>query len=145
MNNNKSSIFDINATLLSAFIWIVAIMMFFSARSIPSIIIVFLILKFERRSQLVRNHAGQALIAAIVTMFLSFALNFITTFIVVMLSWIPVLNVTSIALSQIVRFALQLVVLAYLSLGLLKAVQSKRLSLPIIGQWGDQLSDSIRP
>ena len=145
MNNNKSSIFDINASLLSAFIWIVAIIMFFSARSIPTILIAFLILKFERKSRLVQNHAGQALIAAIATMILSFALNFITTFIVVLLAWIPILNVTSIALSQIVSLALQLMVLAYLSLGLLKAVQNKRLSLPIIGRWGDQLTDSIRP
>ena len=145
MNNKKSSIFNIDASLFSAFIWIVSMLMFNSAKSIPTMIITFLILKFERNSQLVRNHAGQALIASIATMIVSFAFNFITTFFVILLAWIPIIGATTYALTSIVRLALQLLVLAYLALGLLKAIQSKRLSLPIIGHWGDQLTDSIHP
>lgn len=145
MNNRKSSIFNLNESLVVALIWVVSSVMSFSAESFPTVIAVFLILKFERKSHLVRNHAGQAMIASIVAMFLSFGLNFITSFFVILLSWIPVLNTTTLALSQIVRLALNILILAYLLIGLLKAVQMKRLSLPVIGKLGDQLSDSIRP
>lgn len=145
MNNRKSSIFNLNESLVVALIWVVSNVMSFSAESFPTVIAVFLILKFERKSPLVRNHAGQAMIASIVAMLLSFGLNFITSFFVILLSWIPVLNATTLALSQIVRLALNILILAYLLIGLLKAVQMKRLSLPVIGKLGDQLSDSIRP
>lgn len=145
MKSRKSSILNLNPSIISAFLWVLLFTTFTYTSTLPLIIILFLILKFENRSELVRNHAGQALITAIVAFLLAFTLNMVITLVLAILSWIPILNITSQALAHTIKLILQLIVLAYCALGFIKALQEKFISVPILAVFGTRLSDSIKP
>lgn len=145
MKNNKSSIFDIDESLFSSLLWIVAILSVYKTRGLIITILAFLILKLERKSEFIRNHAGQAFIASLSAFILSFLINSITVLITALLSWIPGVNFATTIVLTIVGLLFKFIVIAYYLIGLVKAGQNKYLSLPIIGSLGEQVSKSIRP
>jgi len=145
MKNNKSSIFDIDESLFSSLLWIVAILSVYKTRGLIITILAFIILKLERNSEFIRNHAGQAFIASLSAFILSFLINSITVLVTALLSWIPGVNFATAIVLTIVGLLFKFIVIAYYLIGLVKAGQNKYLSLPIIGSLGEQVSKSIRP
>lgn len=145
MNNKKSSILDLDPTLLASLMWIIAILVLFKGYNFIPVIIAFLVLKFERQSELVRNHAGQLLIISFIAFVLSFVLRNITFILIMLVSWIPGINLTIALLAQIISFTLTLLILAFYAIGLIKAVKNQFVSLPLLGSLGDKMSRSIHP
>ncbi|CAM3719422.1 hypothetical protein ERUR111494_08545 [Erysipelothrix urinaevulpis] len=145
MNNKKSSIFDLDPSLLSSILWIIAILVLFKGYNFIPLLISFLALKFEHQSELVRNHAGQLLIISFIAFIVGFVLRNITVLLMILISWLPGLNITVALLAQAISFILNLFILAYYAIGLIKALKNSFVSLPVIGSLGDKLSRSIHP
>lgn len=145
MYNNKSRIFNLNPSLLSSLIWVLVFVTGSSRTNFLSIVVLFFILKYEDRSSLVRNHAGQALITVMTATILNFLLSLIVNLVVFIVSWIPIINIATFTLSQIIFFIFSLLIFSYTLLGFVKAIKSETVYVPIIGYLGDRLTQHLRP
>ena len=144
MNNKNSSFFDIEGYQISVIMWLISMVLLFNSRTWIGILVPFFVLVIEKKSAIVRNHAGQLLMLNIVVFITSLLFSTIVSLIVALVSWIPLFNVATFTLVRFIRFLLTALFFANHLIGFIKATKSEVLSLPIIGYLGDRLSQDIR-
>ena len=143
MNNKKSTFFDLDGHNVAIIMWIISIVLLFNDKRWIGVLLPFLILVFEKKSAIVRNHAGQLLILNIIAFIVSLLFSTIVTLIVALVSWIPLFNVATYTLVTLIQFLITALFFANHLIGLIKAIRSEVLSLPIIGHLGDRFSQEI--
>ncbi|HEY4538064.1 MAG TPA: hypothetical protein VIG45_06380 [Erysipelothrix sp.] len=144
MNNKKSSFFNLDGYQVAIIMWIASMLLLFNDKRWVGILLPFLILVFEKKSAIVRNHAGQLLILNILVFVVSLLFSTIIAMIVALVSWIPLFNVATYTLIAFVRFLITALFFANHLIGFIKATRSEVLSLPLIGHLGDRFSQEIR-
>ncbi len=144
MNQKKSSIFDLDETQVVRILWIVSIALLFLKRSyLIRIMIPFILLLIEKKSALVRNHAGQNLILNIFVSLILIIFNHFTSIVSFLVSWIPLFRQIVWIFTDFIRVILVFFAFAYHLIGLAKAFQAQYLALPLISGLGDRLSKNL--
>lgn len=138
----KSALFDLDGYLVAIVLWILSFFATTNSFSIFLLIATIIVLAVEDRSSMVRNHASQILALNIVSFILSLIINIVFGSLFITLGWIAILGGVLVIIIQLLSWAFRLIIIAYNIIGIIKAIQKKHVSLPVIGFLGDRLEQS---
>lgn len=140
--NTKSNLINYDGSSLALFLWIACLVLSVTQGSFLVLIVSFIILALEKQSTFLRNHAGQVAAFLLSSYVLNFILSAIFGNVTFLFSFARFFN-------NIVFFLLSLTLaflfLAYSLIGIFAANQKRILKLPVIGDIGFRLEESIKP
>lgn len=134
--NYKSNLFNFEPNIVAMILWILSILGLSPYGGVLMIIGCFIILKYERKSDFLRNHVSQILGLALISTVLSTIMVVLARLLFLRI-FIPIL--------AMVNFAVAILLFALALLGALKAYNKEKIDLPIIGFIGNMIEESIKP
>ncbi|AMC92635.1 hypothetical protein AOC36_01080 [Erysipelothrix larvae] len=150
MNNYKSeSSLDLDPKLTICLIWIVSLITsagISKSNGLSTVIIIvstLLLLIYEKKNTLVRNHAAQCLALNLATILVSILVNSIFRILVALVFWIPVLNVVSTSMLIIAMTIVSVFFVLINLLGLVKSFKFEPVSLPYISKYAEIIEQAI--
>ena len=140
--NTKSNLINYDGSSLALFLWIGCLVLSVTQGSFLVLVISFFILALEKQSTFLRNHASQVAAFILSSYVFNFVLSAIFGNVTFLFSFARFFNnVVFFLLSLILAFLF----LAYSLIGIFAALQKRFLKLPIIGEFGVRLDESIKP
>jgi len=150
---HKSTIGNLDANIVVLMVWLGPIILnaIFTSINYLGIIVPIIFLLIEKKSSLVRNHAGQSLTLSIVTVILYFIFSFLS----IMFTGgsyytaspdgtVDVQRLTGLGIGGMLMMIPRLVQLVFIIVGCVKGWNWQAYYLPLIGKLGDWFTKNIQ-
>jgi len=150
---HKSSIGDLDANIVVLMVWLGPIILnaIFTSINYLGIIVPLAFLLIEKKSSLVRNHAGQSLTLSIATAVLYFIFSFLSILFTGGAYYtaspdgtVDVRRLTGLGVGGLLMMLPGLIQLIFIVIGCVKGWNWQAYHLPLIGKLGDWFTDKIK-
>jgi uncharacterized Tic20 family protein len=150
---HKSSIGDFDANIVVLMVWLGPIILglVFSTVHYLGIIVPLIFLLLEKKSNLVRNHAGQSLTLSIVTVALQFLFSFLSVLIIGGAYYtaspdglVDVGRLTGLGIGGFLILIPRLIQLVFIIIGCVKGWNWRLYYLPLVGRLGNWFTKTVR-